>query len=85
MLDIDAIERRLRDTGPCVEDTLALFREVRRLQRVAADRAGAVVEPKYAVSPQCPECGPVKKVDEDGCCASCGADVDGPWHKETTV
>jgi len=25
---------------------------------------------------KCPECGPGMKVDEDGCCAACGADID---------
>jgi hypothetical protein len=27
----------------------------------------------------CVECGPNVRVDEDGCCAACGASAMGPW------
>ena len=27
----------------------------------------------------CVECGPNVRVDEDGCCAACGASATGPW------
>lgn len=47
-----------------------------KAQKKEIDRLKALLE---AVLPECyvcPECGPVAKVDVDGCCVSCGRDCE---------
>lgn len=48
-----------------------LRRELRKLRRVVPDTA-----PWFSL---CVECGPNVGVDEDGCCAGCGATAMGAW------
>lgn len=47
----------------------------RQVQR-AKTYAATVPAQRPGESWRCPECGPDAKIDEDGCCAQCGADCD---------
>lgn len=37
-----------------------------------------LLDPGPSVAPWCPQCGPQTKCDEDGLCATCGADMMSP-------
>ena len=41
---------------------------------ITRDEEPLVIEPETSFT--CPNCGPVVKVDEDGCCGTCGADCE---------
>jgi hypothetical protein len=43
----------------------------------AAPESGPLSAPSTDPVGWCPQCGPVTRVDEDGCCAGCGADAHG--------
>jgi rubrerythrin len=47
----------------------------KELRRVTAERDALRATLAVAAPWVCPECGPHVRVDEDGCCATCGADV----------
>lgn len=49
---------------------------VRRQVQRAKMYASTVPAQRPGESWRCPECGPGAKIDEDGCCAQCGADCD---------
>ncbi len=57
-------------------DTLLLRYEAAVLRAEAAERALAeAVKHLDLIAPMvCPECGPHRAIDEDGCCVTCGAD-----------
>jgi hypothetical protein len=56
------------------DDLIALAREAAAALRTAAPQAG---EPGWATL--CVECGPNVRVDEDGCCLTCGNGAVGTW------
>jgi hypothetical protein len=76
----------MHTNGGCQHTKLDAWEEHRLLQRIGmalgayARSLADQPEPPGVSEPAtwCPQCGPRVAVDEDGCCASCGADAMGP-------
>ena len=73
VLVIAAIEQRFKAAAR------PLSRKERRQLQADASVLIDEVRRLHKALPRCPECGPAVRMDEDGCCVTCGADTKYSW------
>jgi hypothetical protein len=66
--------RRIRRASGRTMGDLARYLKISVVELSALEVYGRP-RPARTEFPRCPECGPCHRVDEDGCCLSCGRDV----------
>lgn len=86
--ECDAVDTHVKlHDGPCPEETVEgvveyVEAQLKELASGILDLAGGVPLPYSSL---CVECGPDVKVDEDGCCITCGNGAMGEWLRKWTA